>query len=406
VNIIRPSLTSAGSGTDPPFGWVIAAALSATTTVSYGVLTYAFAVLLVPMQRELGWSRPLLTGAFSLALLVSALAGMGVGWLLDRHSPRAVMMAGSIVGTLAVLAWSVVDTIAELYLVFTGIGLAMAAVLYEPAFTVITKWFTTRRHQALTLVTLVAASASLIFSPLTEWLVATAGWRSAVATLAVVLAVVTVPLHGLVLRPAPTDASNRHPAVSAPAARVVLRTGAFWLLTCSFMAAAFVTTAMAVHLVPLLVDAGRPPAFAALAAGVVGIAQLPGRLLFGLLGRKLAGPRLPLVVFGLGAMALALLALHQTPAGVLAFAVVYGMANGATILLRATLLADLYGPDHYGAITGVISAPVNTVRAASPFATAALALLPGRYTTVLWLLAIVNAAAALVGAVAGRKVQG
>jgi MFS family permease len=324
------------------------------------------------MQRELGWSRPLLTGAFSLALLVSALAGMGVGWLLDRHSPRAVMMAGSIVGTLAVLAWSVVDTIAELYLVFTGIGLAMASVLYEPAFTVITKWFTTRRHQALTLVTLVAASASLSFSPLTEWLVATAGWRSAVATLAVVLAVVTVPLHGLVLRPAPTDASNRHPAVSAPAARVVLRTGAFWLLTCSFMAAAFVTTAMAVHLVPLLVDAGRPPAFAALAAGVVGIAQLPGRRAC-LRGRV---------------------------------AVVYGMANGATILLRATLLADLYGPDHYGAITGVISAPVNTVRAASPFATAALALLPGRYTTVPWLPAIVNAAAALVGAVAGRKVQG
>ena len=69
--------------------WGIVGALSVTETVSWGILYYAFAVFLLPMQRELGYSAAQLTGAFSLALLVSAVAGIAVGRHLDRHSPRA-----------------------------------------------------------------------------------------------------------------------------------------------------------------------------------------------------------------------------------------------------------------------------------------------------------------------------
>ena len=74
--------------------WGIVAALSVTETVSWGILYYAFAVFLVPMQRDLGFSAAELTGAFSLAMLVSGVAGIAVGRYLDRHSPRALMALG------------------------------------------------------------------------------------------------------------------------------------------------------------------------------------------------------------------------------------------------------------------------------------------------------------------------
>jgi hypothetical protein len=393
--------TPAARRQDSAYGWVVVAALAATTTVSYGVLTYAFGVLLVPMQHELGWSPTTLTGAFSVALGVSALVGLAVGRLLDRHSPRVLMTAGSAIAAVGVLAWSKVGSVAELYLVFVVLGLAMPAVLYEPAFIVITKWFTLRRHRALTTLTVLAAASSLIFSPLTQHLVAALGWRGATATLAAILAAVTVPLHALLLRPpppAPTRPDGPGAASPPPAATAtaVLRTGGFRLLAGAFMLAAFASTAMAVHLVPLLLEGGHPAGFAALAAGLVGIAQLPGRLLFALVGSRLGGPRLPVMVFGLGALALAGLALDRSGAGVVGFAVVYGMGNGMTTLLRATLPGDLYGAGRYGAITGVVAGVVNTVRATAPFAAAALALLPGRYTTVLWLLAAANTAAAVM----------
>ena len=100
--------------------WGIVAALSVTETVSWGILYYAFAVFLVPMQRDLGYSTAQLTGAFSLALGVSAVAGIAVGRYLDRRSPRALMTAGSIAGTGLVVAWSQVDGLAAFYVAVGG----------------------------------------------------------------------------------------------------------------------------------------------------------------------------------------------------------------------------------------------------------------------------------------------
>ena len=157
----------------PSRAWAIVGALSITQTVSWGILYYAFAVFLIPMQRELGFSTPQLTGAFSLALLISAVAGVGAGRYLDGRSPRALMTAGSIAGVLLVLAWSRVDSLLAFYALWVGIGVVMAAVLYEPAFVVLAKWFPVprERRRALTALTLVAALASFIFLPLSQALI-------------------------------------------------------------------------------------------------------------------------------------------------------------------------------------------------------------------------------------------
>ena len=144
--------------------WAITGALSVTETVSYGILYYAFAAFLVPMERDLGYSTAQLTGAFSLGILVSAVAGIAVGRYLDRHSPRGLMTAGSVVGVVLVLAWSRVDGLIAFYVLWVGIGLVMAAVLYEAAFTVLAKHFPepVERRRAMTAMTLVAALASFI----------------------------------------------------------------------------------------------------------------------------------------------------------------------------------------------------------------------------------------------------
>jgi MFS family permease len=78
------------------YGWVVVGTLATTETISWGILYYAFAAFLVPMQQELGWSTAALTGAYSLALLVSGLAAVPVGRWVDRHGPRLLMTLGSI----------------------------------------------------------------------------------------------------------------------------------------------------------------------------------------------------------------------------------------------------------------------------------------------------------------------
>jgi hypothetical protein len=66
-------MSTSAEGQPPPAGrgrgWLIVGALSITVTVAYGVLQYAFGVLLPFMHHDLGWSRTAITGAFSVALL-------------------------------------------------------------------------------------------------------------------------------------------------------------------------------------------------------------------------------------------------------------------------------------------------------------------------------------------------
>jgi MFS family permease len=393
--------------------WAIVATLAVTETVSWGVLYYAFAVFLVPMQQDLGWSRAQLSAAFSLALATSALAAFPVGRWLDRHSPRPLMTFGSLLGALLVLAWSRVDNLLSFYLLWAGIGLAMACVLYEAAFTVVTKWFSARRGQALTAVTLLGGWASFVFSPLSNWLIDAQGWRQALVTLALILAIVTIPLHALFLPTAPKRPEEDIPArVTAEAATIANRraveTGAavasngFWYLTAAFVLSSFAVSAVAVHLIPYLLTAGRSAAFAAFAAGLMGVMQVPGRILFAALAARLPRPYEAPSVFLLQATGLSVLAARTQAPYVILAVTLFGMGNGMATLVRATALADAYGAAFYGSIAGIAAACSTGARAIAPVAAAGAYVAFGEYEPLLWLLALAALAAAVAARRAGR----
>jgi predicted MFS family arabinose efflux permease len=375
-------------------GWAIVGALSVTETVSWGILYYAFAAFLVPMHEDLGFSTAQLTGAFSLALGVSAVAGLAVGRFLDRRSPRLLMTLASAAGAALVGAWSQADGLPAFYAIWVAIGLVMAAVLYEPAFTVLAKHFqdAAQRRRAMTAMTLVAALASFIFLPLSQALIDAHGWRDALLILAGVLAAVTVPLHAFVLRPAPAGARRHDAGPSMPAGQV-LRSLAFWLLSAAFVLASLSTIAMTVFAIPFLLERGHSAAFAAFAVGLVGVSQIPGRLLFAPLAARLPRAEAAAGVFALIAIGvIVVVSLHST-AAVIAGLVLLGMGNGMATLARATAIADLYGATAYGTIAGVAGGLTTAARAAGPFAAALYAAVVG-YTTLLWTLAALAVAAA------------
>src|SRR6185503_2911635 len=111
----------------------------------YGVLLYAFAAFVTPMSRDLEWSKPVITGAFSVAQLVAGAVAIPVGRWVDRHGARGVMTLGSVLTALALLGWAVVQSVAMFYGLGAVLGIAMALVLYEPTFTVVASWFVRRR---------------------------------------------------------------------------------------------------------------------------------------------------------------------------------------------------------------------------------------------------------------------
>ncbi|MGV7247292.1 MFS transporter, partial [Caballeronia sp. M23-90] len=77
------------------------------------------------------------------------------------------------------LLWSQAHSLTVLYIVWVGLGIAMAATLYDPVFAVIPQDFPDTFRSKITLVTLVAGFASTVFIPLTQGLVTWFGWRDA-----------------------------------------------------------------------------------------------------------------------------------------------------------------------------------------------------------------------------------
>ncbi len=246
----------------------------------------------------------------------------------------------------------------------------------------------------MTAMTLVAALASFIFLPLSQALIDAHGWRDALLVLAAILAAVTIPLHALTLR-SPPGSERRAAAEHSTSAGDALRSHAFWLLSGAFVLASLATIAMTVFAIPFLLERGHSPAFAAFAVGLVGVSQIPGRLLFAPLAALLPRAEATASVFALIALGvIVVVSLHST-AAVVAGLVILGMGNGMATLARATAIADLYGAGAYGTIASVAGGMTTAARAAGPVTAAVYASAVG-YTSLLWTLAVLALAAAVL----------
>jgi hypothetical protein len=352
-------------------------------------------------------------------VLSTGLAAVPVGRWVDRHGARGLMTLGSAGAVLLVLAWSRVHTEAGLYAVFTGIGLVSAAVLYEPAFAVVVRWFAVDRGRALLAVTVVAGFASTIFLALSVALVAALGWRAALVVLAGVLAVTTVLPHAVVLRRDPRDLGLHPDGAHDPPAdlaggehrsstglwatgRAALADARFRWLALAFAAHTFAVIVVAVHLVPYLREHGHSAGFAALATGALGALSVSGRLALTGAVRRWPVSAVTAFAFGLqAAAALLLLAAGSTTAGAVGFVLLFGVGFGVGTISRPAMLADAYGVRDYATLAALVGIALTAAKTVGPVAAGLARTATGSYTAVVLAVAVAAALAAVAAAHAG-----
>ncbi|MEU6754838.1 MFS transporter [Streptomyces sp. NPDC046685] len=380
-------------------------ALCATQITSWGIVYYAFPVLLSRITADTGWSTSATTAAFSLALLVSAAAGIPIGRILDRRGPHLVMTGGSILAVLATLAVASAPNLPVFFAAWTAAGVAMAATFYQPAFAALTRWWGTDRIRALTIVTLAGGLASTVFAPLTAVLAEQLSWRTTYAVLAVILAVITIPAHALTLR-APWP-----PAPPAPPASddgiPTARSRPFVLLAVTFTLSGFAMYAVVIGLVPLLQERGASTTAAAWALGLGGAGQTLGRTLYAGLSSRTSVTTRTTTLIALGGATTAALALVPGPIPLLVLlAVLAGVVRGNLTLLQATAVTDRWGTTHYGRLSALLGAPAHVAAALAPWAGAVLAGPLGGYDGLFLTLAGFSAFAACVALAADLWLRG
>ncbi|MEV4800152.1 MFS transporter [Nonomuraea sp. NPDC049421] len=355
------------------------AALAVTQTIGYGVLYYAFSVFLTPMTRDLRAGGTQVAAALTLAVATTALCAPFAGRWLDARGGRGLMTAGSVLGTLAVLGWSQVHTLLQLYGVFVAIGVASAMVLYEPAFAMIMAWFDgpayrQGRANALLAVTIVAGFASAVFLPLSGLLVEHYGWRQALVVLGLGYGLAAIPLHALVLRGPAHQAAKATATTRGELVRSAVRGRPFWLLAAAFTAHNGAVATIAVLLVTYLIHLGHPPVFAATVAGLLGVLSVTGRVVTTGLRRRWAAAPVAAGVFAVqGAGALLMPVVAGSAAGAIGCVLLFGIGFGVGTITLPHLLSERYGTTAYASLSGRIALFAVADKAAAPLAAVALA---------------------------------
>ena len=345
--------------------------LSLAQLVSWGILFYSFAVLVVPMEDELGWSKTALNTGITLGLIVSGMFAPLVGAQIDRGHAWPVMSLGSLVGSLAMAAWSFVDAPWAFWMIWVGLGVAMSCTLYEPGFAVLARTLGDDAPRGILKMTLVGGFASTAFIPLAHLLVQLLGWRHAVLTLAIINLVIAGGIHAVMLSPSrmppPSIQESGASTIANVSTRAALADPRFWTLLVSFAAYMVAFTAMTFHFLPLLDERGISRNVGVALFTVIGPLQVAGRLLLfaggNLIAARLVG-RVALIVsvplFTLAALAGTNLVLLTV------FVAIYGIINGILTVVRGTIVRDLFGARNYGTISGSLTLPTTFARAAGP----------------------------------------
>ncbi|TKC91657.1 MFS transporter [Trinickia terrae] len=371
-------------------------ALAIAQLVAWGAIYYAFSLFVVPMEHELGWSRASTNAALSLGLLVSGLAAYPVGKWIDHGHGRAVMTTGSLLGSVMLVIWSQAGSLATLFAAWIGLGIAMAATLYDPVFAVITRRYPGSFRTKITLITLVAGFASTAFIPLTQGLIDVLGWRHALLALAAINCCVCLPIHWFALRdnataPAITLNKAKIKAENSESIRRALRTPVFWALAVCFTAYYATFAALTFHLVPLMVErrVSQPVILATMA--VIGPAQVLARTLWFTAGRNVSPQIVGVTITAAFPVSVVILLIAGTsPVALILFAVIYGGANGMMTILRGTIVQDVMWTEGYGAVSGLLSTPSNIAKGIAPISAAVIWTIGQNYAPVEWVVLLVS----------------
>lgn len=336
-------------------------ALGITQTLAWASSMYLPAILADPIAHDLGVSSNWVFGAFSAALVLSALIGPRVGRQIDLVGGKSVLSMSNLVLAAGLVLLGFTASIPVLIVAWLLLGVGMGAGLYDAAFAALGRIYGDAARRSITGITLIAGFASTVGWPLSAWGLETIGWRNTCFAWAAAHILIGLPINLLML-PAVTGAKA---AVAAAVKPHIPIDRTMIVLAFVFAAAWTVTGAMAAHLPRLMEAAGASATQAVFAGALIGPAQVAARIFeASFLSRyhPLVSTRLACVTHPIGAVILGLVGGGAASV----FAMFHGAGNGILTIARGTLPLAIFGPENYGYRLGIIGAPARMAQAAAP----------------------------------------
>jgi MFS family permease len=375
--MVDPSKDAPGAAPDPGdlrrAGLMVVATCFVFNVFSRGIGD-AFTVMVLPLEREFGWSRAQLTGIYSTYLLVSGLAGPLVGTLFGRFGPRIVYTAGLGVAGLALIGVGFLERLWQFYLVVgLAVGVGVALVGMVPASALLARWYSRRLSTMIGIVFSAAGMGALVIVPIAQQLVVLYEWRGAYRILGcVVLGVALLQFVAVPWRRFAAGDPRIHalhaanPDAEQWTVRKAMRTSVYWGMVRVFFFTAMGMYIVLVEVVAYLIDLGVAPIAAATAFGVMGMLSVVSVMSSGFVADRFGTRATAMASFVGTAIGICLfLALsYRLDTLLLAVCILfYGMCQGARGPLISSMAAKRFAGRGHATIYGTILA-TNAIGAA------------------------------------------
>jgi MFS family permease len=341
------------------YGAVIAAFL---ILLAYSAGRSAFGIFFEPMVSEFAWSSALMSGAFSLSIVIDGSLGILTGRFADRLGPRKVLTFCGILAGAGYILISLVNSSWQMYLFYGIIVGAGMSGIFVPISTTIPKWYT-RRNTINGIVLAGMGVGTFIVAPMSDWLISVFQWRWSYVIIGaafIVVIVAATQFFKMSSNPAVRARENRSEVIkglSKPPARnftfsEALRTKQLWLVFAMMVCFGFPLVSITVHIVPNIIHLKIPAAEAASVMAVIGLTSIFGRIFFGYIADKI-GPRQTLLAGFIAVAAVVFWLIFITDIrGFYAFAAIWGFCSSGMGTVQVPLAAELFGLKSLGAIFG------------------------------------------------------
>jgi MFS family permease len=323
-------------------------------TMSMGI-RHGFGLWLQPITADRGWNRE--TFAFALAVqnLAWGLVGPFAGALADRWGAFRVLVVGSVLyaGGLVVMGLAASGAA---FLGGTGlmIGMAQAGTTYAIVYGVIGRNVAPERRSWAMGITAAAGSfGQFLMVPVEGGLIGSVGWQNALFVCAA-LALVIVPLAFGLREPKQAPSVTAQQSIGA-AVHEAFGDRSFQLLTAGYFVCGFQVVFIGVHMPSYLKDHGLQPHVATTALALIGLFNVFGTYLAGMLGGRLPKKYLLSTIYTLRSLAIiAFVVAPLTPWSVYLFAATIGFLWLSTVPLTNGIVAEIFGVRYLSMLGGFV----------------------------------------------------
>jgi MFS transporter, OFA family, oxalate/formate antiporter len=329
-----------------------------------GIL-YAWSVFNKALVTDFGWSAADASSPYAIATIAFSVSLLVAGILQDRMGPRNILILGTTLTGLGMIASGFASSVLMLNLTFgvmTGAGIGFGYACLSPS---AMKWFhPSKKGMVNGLIAAGFGLAAIYLAPLTSALITHLGIQTSFMILGAGVLVIAVPLACTINNPPagyvpaePKLKAGQEAKVVAKVAnlswKAMLKTPQFYALWLMYALAASVGLMIIGNITNIAsVQANLPNAV--YLASILAIFNSGGRVAAGILSDKIGGVRTLLLAFLLQGGNMVLFATFDSEFTLIIGTAIAAVGYGTLLAVFPSITAEFYGLKNYGTNYGVL----------------------------------------------------